>query len=55
MNSTLNREEITGTLLAKLDKTLSDIGHLNIVSASEMIDLLLDIRLLALSLDEASK
>lgn len=53
MNSTLSQAEITKILMSKLDKALSDIGHLSIVSASEMIDILLDIRLLALSLEGA--
>ena len=40
------------TLLAKIDLALAEIGHKTIVEAPVMVDLLLDIRLVAVGLKD---
>lgn len=36
----------------KIDETLADIGNINVVETSKMIDVLLDMRLVALSIKD---
>lgn len=39
-------------LVMKIDETLADIGNINVVETSKMIDVLLDMRLVALSIKD---
>jgi len=39
-------------LIMKIDETLADIGNINVVETSKMIDVLLDMRLVVLSMKD---
>ena len=54
MDTSVVVEEVSqlDSLLAKIDLALAEIGHKTIVEAPVMVDLLLDIRLVAIGLKD---
>ena len=51
MISTVIQDHIE-LLIMKIDETLADIGNINVVETSKMIDVLLDMRLVVLSMKD---